>query len=343
MSKKQAELPSRPREVSTAIAREMRNISICVSHPADVYRDWMEICYQTLRAIPRHLASALETGNPAEDDDEARACWERFRDKYKSEDFERFSRAFAMLMSGFDGFWGGDIEAAEIVGYVYEELGANVHAGQFFTPSSIAKLMAEMQVGSGPEEVLVRIRDAIQRAAKASGAAEALLFAHALTMQAFADEGGESAWRFAERILPIIAPYFEPLTVCDPCCGGGIMLMAAVQQFPPWMAQMGLVQFFGQDIDPMCCRMTQVNLMLAGVGYGKIRFGDSLGRAAAPVGDQPGIRSPAESEAAVASAEDAYVLPSEGALFVIPATLQARSSPRIRRQPMAEIETGTLF
>ena len=120
------------------------------------------------------------------------------------------------------------------------------------------------------------------------------------------------------------------------------MLMAAVQQFPPWMAQMGLVQFFGQDIDPMCCRMTQVNLMLAGVGYGKIRFGDSLGRAAAPVGDQPDLRSPSESEAAVAPA-DVSVLPSEGTLFVIPAMLPARSRPRIRRQPRAEIETGTLF
>jgi type I restriction-modification system DNA methylase subunit len=42
-------------------------------------------------------------------------------------------------------------------------------------------------------------------------------------------------------------------TVCDPCCGSGRMLLAVAELHGDW-------EFFGQDIDLRCVRMTALNL-----------------------------------------------------------------------------------
>ena len=70
---------------------------------------------------------------------------------------------------------------------------------------------------------------------------------------------------FLTRILPLIAADFDPITICDPCCGSGVMLLAGARQFPAWAAQAGLVQLYGMDIDQTCVTMAQVNMMLYGL------------------------------------------------------------------------------
>ena len=46
------------------------------------------------------------------------------------------------------------------------------------------------------------------------------------------------------------------------------MLLAAAAEFPVWAVQLGLVQFYGSDIDQTCVRMAQLNLAIHGLnGY----------------------------------------------------------------------------
>jgi len=72
-----------------------------------------------------------------------------------------------------------------------------------------------------------------------------------------------------EKIVPLCAEFIEPVTVCDCCCGSGAMLLAAAEQFDPWMLDWGLVQFYGQDIDLRCTKMARINMMIYGLnGYG---------------------------------------------------------------------------
>ncbi len=80
---------------------------------------------------------------------------------------------------------------------------------------------------------------------------------------------------FFERLLPAIKDDIEPITIMDPACGSGIMLLAAAGQFPPWAFHYGLVRLYGQDIDYTCVQMCRINLRLYGLGA-MLVVGDTL-------------------------------------------------------------------
>jgi 2-polyprenyl-3-methyl-5-hydroxy-6-metoxy-1,4-benzoquinol methylase len=154
-----------------------------------------------------------------------------------------------------------------VVGAVYMLTAYKKHSGQYFTPWNIAEMMARMTIRDGAQEITDRLRQAqriaTERCKRSGDANSHLLSATILAGLAVPDEQTKNY--FLNCILPLIAADFDPITICDPCCGSGVMLLAAARQFPAWAAQAGLVQLYGMDIDQMCVTMAQVNMMLYGL------------------------------------------------------------------------------
>ena len=96
------------------------------------------------------------------------------------------------------------------------------------------------------------------RCAQSPAATAALLAGAAL------DGAVAHAW-FIARVIPLAIEHYAPVTVYDPTVGSGVMLVAAAQRFPAFANALGLVQYFGQDIDADAVLMAQINLKLNGL------------------------------------------------------------------------------
>ena len=90
--------------------------------------------------------------------------------------------------------------------------------------------MARMMIPDGAQEITDRLRQA-QRIATARDDANSHLLA-ATILAGLAVPEDETRTYFLTRILPLIAADFDPITICDPCIGSGVMLLAAARQFP---------------------------------------------------------------------------------------------------------------
>ena len=64
-----------------------------------------------------------------------------------------------------------------------------------------------------------------------------------------------------------------PITVCDPCCGSGGMILALAQEFAP--GSVDLIRATCQDINPVAADMCYINTSLWGIPATVI-LGDSL-------------------------------------------------------------------
>lgn len=239
-----------------------------------IFEDWLLIVEASLEAMPRHLASAIENGTMAEDTPEAQALFARMRSSYpRPECWQAFQEAFAILLELPESFQarepGPDVQGYDVLGALYMETSYNPGTGQYFTPWNVALLMAQM-VGNAEQDVMNRLA-AAGRAVLADPDDVHSLPLHAMTIGAMVLDAGietgdiepDTRFRYlAENILPHVLHRYTPVTVCDPCVGSGIMLLAAAFASPAWMVQAGLIQFYGMDIDPTCVRMARCNVML---------------------------------------------------------------------------------
>jgi len=124
---------------------------------------------------------------------------------------EEFIKGWAVLARNFYP----EETYQDIIGDLYMDLvGSDKGFGQFFTPWHVAKLMADLTIGT-PD------------------------------------------W---EQYTPQ-----RPMTICDPACGSGIMLLAAASTLPREFIDQGRVAFYGMDIDPTCVKMARLNMGLYGL------------------------------------------------------------------------------
>ncbi len=163
-----------------------------------VFEDFCSMAAAAIRnRVDRH-------GHQAREDE-----YERTRSHYTGAQVDRFAEALAFVTLELDA------QPRDVLGETYMQLGiANRDQGQFFTPYSVAQLIASMQVADASAQLLTR-------------------------------------------------PF---LTVYDPACGAGAMVIAMVQA----LAAQGIeyqtkVHVTADDISSIAVHMAYVQLSLLGV------------------------------------------------------------------------------
>lgn len=264
MTVRRRDYPSNPQGV--AIVKVLDKICVATGHGQDdVFDDWLELCEATLDALPAHARSMAQAGKPADDTPETQALWRRVQKKYRAEGdrkwiFDTFTEAFGLLMASAHNP-DGTPDYKDLLGDIYMSWSwPSKSAGQFFTPWNVAKCMADMTIMDGEGEVYRHLTEAYLKSRY--GVMHKLMGRSEEQIADFVRQQGPN-------ILTLCAEHYEPITVYDCACGSGILLLAGASCYPSWAIQMGLVQFYGNDIDWTCVRMARVNFMIFGVnGFG---------------------------------------------------------------------------
>jgi hypothetical protein len=249
--------------------------------PSQVFEDWVSLVHANLRELPRQTAAALMK-QPHEELPETKQLYQRLRLLYGHDrQWEHFARATGLLLES------AATDYMDVLGLVYMTWGhPSKGQGQFFSPFSVAYMMAQMTAG---ESLLKEVHERLKGAIGKSITAQVMLLA-GLTI---GDPDRALAWYLARVVQPALEHY-EPVTVSDPCCGSGIMFLATAKSLPWWVTQLGLVQMYGQDIDPLAVQMAQCNVMLFGLNgrYAPLLFAEMEARWQAGQGEPAGEAAP---------------------------------------------------
>jgi len=233
-----------------------------VASPVELFRGFVTACHLALDDIPAHLHDALTRESIAAPD--SRARWDQAMGRFPPATIEAFAHGFAVLLEAcrflppdqsYDSAGGPDV-----IGSVYMDLLTGRsnrwnYTAQYFTPRTVASAMAQM---SGAGELEARFHAEVKRLLADDPVLQAITVTATIA-------GADGFWWWLSKAWPRIKPRTEPVTVCDPCVGSGILLLAHAACHPRWLAQIGYVQYVGCDIDPLCCAMARLNLRLYGI------------------------------------------------------------------------------
>jgi hypothetical protein len=262
--------PVRSDQAAGAIMKELEPLTYGRS-ASSVFEDWLSVTEASLIMLPHHARSVAEGNGMAEDMEEVKAVWERLRKVYDKEGWDRLARAFAHLLNSTEEGRGG---YQDVVGEVFMEFGSpSDWSGQFFTPMPIAQMMVRMTLD--PEEVERIVNERLRQVILAAPDGELVYMAWMLA-RARNDGGIAASIYFADHLYPRLVGQFQPYTIADPCCGSGVMLVAAMSMLPAWLTAFGLVEFHATDIDPRCVKMVHISLLLHGAGSFVVRHQNTL-------------------------------------------------------------------
>ena len=233
-----------------------------VASPVELFRGFVTACHLALDDLPAHLHYALTRQSIATPDSQRR--WDQATGRFTPATIEAFAHGFAVLLEAchslppeqsYDTAGGPDI-----IGSVYMDLlnGRSNrwnYAAQFFTPWTVAYAMAQM---SGAGDLEDRFRAEVKQLLADDPVLQAMTLAASVT-------GQDAFWWWLAKAWPLLKPKIEPVRICDPCVGSGILLLAHAACHPLWLAQIGYVQYSGMDIDPLCVEMARLNLRLYGI------------------------------------------------------------------------------
>ena len=207
------------------------------THASRIFDDWIALVDVSLAALPAHVEAAMADRTLAADTPETAALFKRIMVFYRDRAahvIRYFALALGTLLDVAHEHTQTN-EYRDVIGDVYMRLNAaKSRAGQYFTPWNLARMIADMTIADGERRVMERLLH------------------------------GNPLWLLLSGKDPAPVP-FEPVTVHDPACGSGALLLAAATRFPRWMLTRGLVQFSGVDIDATCVTMARINMRLYGL------------------------------------------------------------------------------
>ncbi len=236
-----------------------------------VFDDWVGLTNILLDQLPAHMHEAIETGRisdwpegtPPERIDEFNRIKHRYGER-ASDAFTYFSHAAGAFLEATHDCW------FDWLGHLYMtlELGGR-GVGDYYTPWPVAYMMAEIE--DIPSLLQARMLEALTHEENALAAAvgvTGMLFQPGPSGESPLIGDGDVREYFTRWVIPAAAPYFDPITVADPACGSGVMLLASAATVPLWARRYGFVQFFGQDIMHVAVQMARAQTRAYGLnGY----------------------------------------------------------------------------
>lgn len=97
----------------------------------------------------------------------------------------------------------------------------------------------------------------------------------AMTVAGLPMSADDSAEAMLRTHYDALKSHLQPITVCEPACGSGAMVIAVASVAPRWAIELGLYRFTCIDIDPVCADMCLIQCHLYGL-HAEVYCADAL-------------------------------------------------------------------